>query len=256
MTTTPAPSAALVEQAAATPARTAPPDIFSMLKRSEAALERALPRHISAERFARVSLTALRNNPKLQQCDPASFLGALMTAAQLGLEPNTPLGHAYLVPFKRECTFILGYKGMIDLARRNGVAIIARTVYTGDFFDFAYGTSEQITHRPVLDEADRGPAVAYYAVARWGDETQMVVASKADIDARRARSKASNSGPWQTDYDAMARKTVVRMLAPFLPLSVEMAAAVDSDDRTIRWDISTDDFIDVDSDEVSTGDDQ
>lgn len=84
----------------------------------------------------------------------------------------------------------------------------------------------------------------------------MVVASKADIDARRARSKASNSGPWQTDYDAMARKTVVRMLAPFLPLSVEMAAAVDSDDRTIRWDISTDDFIDVDSDEVSTGDDQ
>ncbi len=250
--TTSAPSSALATAPAPSGA-VAPagqPDIFQLLKRSEAAIERALPKHISAERFARVSLTALRNSPQLQRCDPASFLGALMTSAQLGLEPNTPLGHAYLIPFKRECTFILGYKGMVDLARRNGVVVMARTVYEGDEFDFQYGTDEKIVHRPVLGEQDRGPAIAYYATARWEGESQMLVASKADIDARRARSKASNNGPWQTDYDAMARKTTVRMMAPFLPLSVELATAVESDDLSLRWDVNADDFIDAEGEDV------
>lgn len=251
-----APSAALVTAPAATaPARAADTDLAGLLRRQEAAIAAALPRHISPERFTRVALTALRTTKNLGKCTPASFLGSLMTAAQLGLEPNTPLGHAYLIPYKQECTFILGYKGMIDLARRNGVSIVARTVYAGDHFEVDYGLDERIVHHPTLGP-DRGESVAWYAVARWDGGHMVQVATPADVEARRARSAAarSSSSPWSTDFDAMARKTVVRMMAPYLPLSVEMANAVAVDERPISYNIDTgelvadDDVIDVTAD--------
>lgn len=253
-----APSAALLTPAAA-PANSTPAPagdgLAGMLRRQEAAIAAALPRHISPERFTRVALTAIRTTRGLDRCKPASFLGALMTAAQLGLEPNTPLGHAYLIPYGTECTFILGYKGMIDLARRNGVSIVARTVYENDHFEVDYGLDERIVHHPTL--GDRGPAVAWYAVARWDGGHMVQVATPADIEARKSRSAAakSKSSPWTTDFDAMARKTVVRMMAPYLPLSVEMANAVAVDERPISYNVDTaellvdDDVIDVTGDE-------
>lgn len=179
-----------------------------------------------------------------------------MTAAQLGLEPNTPLGHAYLVPYGTECTFILGYKGIVDLARRNGVSIVARTVHEGDHFECDYGLDERIVHRPTLGE--RGQPIAYYGIARWTEGHMVQLATPTDIEERKARAKAANNGPWKTDYDAMARKTVVRMMAPYLPLSVEMATAVNADERPIHYNLETADFIDVDSDDTddeNAGDD-
>ncbi len=244
MTTKAPPSQALVNAPpTTTPYRAGPGgDLVSLLRRQEAAIAAALPRHVSPERFTRVALTALRTTRNLDRVTPASFLGCLMTAAQLGLEPNTPLGHAYLIPFKDECTFILGYKGIIDLARRNGVSIVARTVYDGDDFTVDYGLDESIVHRPTL--GDRGDPIAYYGIARWDGGHMVQIATVADIEQRRARSKASKTGPWTTDFDAMAKKTTVRMMAPYLPLSVEMATAVAADERPIHFDLDAGDFID------------
>ena len=256
-----APSAGLVAPAAEPTKPTAgtTPDgntLASLVRRSEQQIATALPRHIPADRFARVAVTALRSTTNLDQCTAASFLGCLMTAAQLGLEPNTPLGHAYLIPFRDrnagvfECTFILGYKGIVDLARRNGVTVVARTVYEGDEFEFEYGLTEKCEHRPTLTE--RGEPRAYYGVARWADGHLLHLALPKDIEDRKGRSKAASSGPWKTDYDAMARKTVIRMMAPFLPLSIEMATAITRDETTVHYDLERGDFIDVASDDETT----
>lgn len=205
--------------------------VMDLLKRLEPQLQRALPKHMTANRFMRVVLTDIRRNPKLLNCSPESLMGAIMTAGQLGLEPG-PLGHAYLVPFKSECTLILGYKGLIDLARRSGnvESIIAREVCRNDEFDFAYGLEEVLVHRPNLE--DRGEPYAWYGIAHYKDGGHTVlVMSKPDIEKRRARSRAKNDGPWVTDYDAMAKKTVIRAMASFLPLSIEAAEAIEEDDN-------------------------
>ena len=80
----------------------------------------AVPKHLSADRMARIAATELRKTPALLNTTPASFLGAVMQSAQLGLEPGSALGQAYLVPYGNQCQLILGYRGMIDLARRSG----------------------------------------------------------------------------------------------------------------------------------------
>ena len=209
-------------------------------------LAQALPRAMDPDRFLRVVLTELRRNPELTRCTPQSFLGALMTAAQLGLEPG-PLGHSYLLPFRNrsegtlECQLILGYKGLIDLARRSGniVNIVAREVCEADEFTFEYGLDEKLVHKPSWEE-DRGKPVAYYGVAHYKDGGHLImVLSKADVDKFRKRSKASQSGPWVTDYAAMACKTVIRRMATFMPLSVQAAIAVVEDEqRELGLDVS------------------
>lgn len=190
------------------------PTILDLIEKQKAAIARALPKHLSADRLTRILVTEVRRNPKLAQADPTSLLGAVMQAAQLGLEPG-PLGHAYLVPRYNgktkttDVTLQIGYRGYIDLARRSGqiVSIVAREVCDGDQFDFRYGTDEEITHRPALK--DRGEAYAYYGVALLADGGRVIhVMSRDDIDRYRARSQAKDSGPWQTDYDAMARKGI------------------------------------------------
>ena len=119
--------------------------ISDMVKVMMPEIKKALPSVITPERFTRIALSALNNIPQLQQCTPISFLAALMNAAQLGLEPNTPLGQAYLIPYRNkgslECQFQIGYKGLIDLAYRNGQMqnIQAQAVYDNDFFEYEYG---------------------------------------------------------------------------------------------------------------------
>lgn len=201
------------------------------------ALQRALPTGISDQRFARIVLTEMRKAPKLARTEPSSFLGAVMTAAQLGLEFG-PLGHAYLVPYGQDCTLIVGYKGYIDLARRSGQlkSIVARPVHENDVFEYQYGTEEFLRHVP--SNGERGKVVAYYGVAILHDGGQVIhVMSPSDVESFRKRSKASGgNSPWATDYDAMACKTVIRRMTPWLPMSTEAAQAVESDERVIRWD--------------------
>lgn len=191
-------------------------------------IARALPRHVTPDRMARVCLTALRVNPKLADCTPASFMGSIMACAQLGLEPNSPLGHAYLIPYKTTCQLILGYQGMIDLALRSGrvTSIKASIVREGDTFEVEHGLNEKLIHRPCGD--DDAPMTHVYAVARVKDgDPIFTVLSRAAVEKRRKRG-ASGKGiptPWDTDYESMALKCAVRALWKWLPKSAEMANA-------------------------------
>ena len=234
------------------PARTdAATDLIERLK---PAMAKALPSAVPPERFARVSLTLLRRQPELLKCSQQSLMGGLMQAAQLGLEPGPPLGQCWLVPFwdkktqSYEVTFILGYTGLIELARRSGsiLTVNARAVYEADSFDVEYGLEERLEHKPNLDVDDRGELRYVYSVAKYvGGGHNFVVLSRADVDKYRQRSKASQQGPWVTDYEAMALKTSVRRLRPFLPMSIEMKTAFAADETARLYSGEDDGVVDV-----------
>jgi recombination protein RecT len=196
-------------------------------------LAQALPRHLTPDRMTRIVTTAMRVNPDLANCTPVSFLGCVMQCAQLGLEPNTLQGHAYLIPFRNkkkgvlECTLIVGYKGMINLAHRSGQldSIFATSVYEGDEFDYCYGLEPNVKHRP-SDDPDRlnRPLTHTYAVAGIkGGGKVFEVLQRPEIEKRRARSKTDKI--WNSDFAAMAEKTAIRKLNRWLPASAEMVRA-------------------------------
>lgn len=208
-------------------------NIRILLEKAKPQITSALPRHLSADRMLRISMTSIRRTPKLLSCTPASLLGAIMQAAQLGLEPDGVLGMAYLVPFKDTVQLIIGYKGLIDLARRSGQlsTIYARVVYHKDQFEYSYGLNEELKHIP-SGEDDPGEIVAAYAVARLKDGgVQFECMTRREIDAIRKRSRSADDGPWVTDFPEMAKKTVLRRLCKMLPASVELARAVALDER-------------------------
>ena len=216
------------------PAR-AQDSIEQLLKRLAPQLERALPKHMTVDRFARVALTEFRKTPALAKCSTESFMAALMMGAQLGLEPGNSLGHCYLIPYGNTCQFILGYRGMIELARRSSqiVSIQAHEVYENDEFVFEYGLEEKLIHRPNLGE--RGEVKLFYAIAKLvGGGYQIDMMTKSDVEKIRQRSKAGNSGPWVTDYNEMAKKSVVRRLFKMLPISIEYQKAASMDEDADR----------------------
>lgn len=197
-------------------------------------IKKALPEVITPERFSRIVLTALSSNKKLQECRPDSFLGAMMQAAQLGLEPNTPVGQAYLIPYGNECQFQIGYKGLIDLAYRTGEIkdIQAHEVYENDTFEYEYGLEPKLKHIPA--KTNRGNVIMYYAVFHmknggYGFE----VMSREDIEKHaKSTSKAYNSpsSPWKKYFDEMAKKTVVKKALKYAPLTTDFVRAVKSDE--------------------------
>ena len=238
------------------------------IKRMEGEIKKALPSVLTPERFTRIVLSALSTNPKLQETTPESFLGAMMTAAQLGMEPNTPLGQAYLLPYynskKRclECQFQLGYKGLIDLAYRSGEVstIQAHVVYEHDKFSYAYGLEPQLEHVPAM--GDRGSPTHVYAVFRTKDGGYSFGVMSIDDVRRHAQrySKSFENGPWQTNFEEMAKKTVLKRVLKYAPLKSDFVRGV-SQDGAIHTELSEDMFsapaayIDVDAMEVdeSTG---
>lgn len=204
----------------------------------------ALPKHLTADRMARVALTAIRTVKGLHECTPASFAACIMTLSQIGLEPCTPLGHAYLIPRKNksvpECTLILGYQGLIELARRSGeiASIWATPVYSGDRFTVRYGLAPTLDHEPDLTKPRTADSLTYvYAVARLktSPDPVFVVLTKAEIEGYRKRGASGRniSTPWDTDYEAMALKTAVRRLFRWLPKSIEIASALEVDERGV-----------------------
>jgi len=198
------------------------------LEQRKAELAAALPQHVNVERVMRSALTELSRNPKLLDCTPASFYLAVMEAAQLGLYFGVQ-GLAYLIPFKDKrsgktlCQFVPGYVGLKHLAEQSDRVLVveARTVYERDHLELEYGLQAKLVHRPYL-QGDRGSLVGAYAIGllRDGPKT-FVYLTRAEIEQHRARSRAANSGPWVTDYDAMARKTAIRVLCKILPTSTD-----------------------------------
>lgn len=209
--------------------------IKQALEASRSAIEEVIPKAVSSERLLNLALLSIRKTPALQKCAISSLLGAVVEATRLGLELGGSLGHAHLVPYGSEATMIIGYRGFVELMRRGGhvTTIRAVVVHAKDVFEVTEGLEQTITHRPHLD-GDPGELRYVYAVAKFAGtgDYQAVWMSKAEVDKVKARSRASASGPWVTDYEEMAKKTVVRRLAKLMPLSIEAAEAIERDDET------------------------
>lgn len=200
--------------------------VDQMLTKSAEQIQKVLPLTMQSERFIRVALTTIRKSPKLQQCSPISVCSAVIQAAQLGLEFSDTLGHAYLVPYGNEATLLIGYRGLIDLARRSGSIkkMEARAVYEGDFFDYELGINSTLVHRPCGKNTN---PTHFYAIAFLSDGShQFEVMSKEQIDEHRDKFARKGSDAWGKSYDEMARKTVVRRLIKMLPLSTELVDAL------------------------------
>ena len=207
-------------------------------------IEKALPSVITPERFSRMVLTALSANAQLAQCTRDSFLGGMMQAAQLGLEPNTPLGQAYLIPYRNnrkgvtECQFQVGYKGLIDLAYRSGevATIQAHAVYSNDEFHYELGLEPVLRHIPATQE--RGELVYVYAVLKLtngGYAFEVMSASDAARHRDRySKAAARGSSPWESDFEAMAKKTVLKKVLKYAPLKSDFVRGVAADGETVR----------------------
>ena len=213
--------------------------IVDMIKTLEPEIRKALPSVLTPERFIRMALTAGNNTPALAQCTPMSFIAALMNAAQLGLEPNTPLGQAYLIPYKNkkkdviECQFQIGYKGMIDLVYRNDnvQTIQAHIVRANDLFEYELGLESRLRHIPAME--GRGEMMYVYALFKltnggYGFE----VLNKESVVAHAERYSPSFEGfsPWKTDFESMAKKTAIKKVLKFAPLKTECLRAIASDE--------------------------
>lgn len=204
-------------------------------------MARALPKHMDADRMARHAMTVLRRNTKLAACSTESFAGALLTASALGLEPGVN-DECYLVPYKMfdkeqrrawvECQLIIGYQGYSKQFYQHPLALdlTAHAVYEADEFDWQYGTSAFLHHKPSR-LPDRGEVIDYYALARLtSGATPFVVLSPEEVKVLR-RGKVGASGDIPDPQRWMERKTVVRQLAKLLPKSTGFIAAIAADER-------------------------
>ena len=217
------------------------------VKSFEGEIKKALPTVITPERFTRMTLTALSVNPKLGQCTPKSFLGAMMSAAQLGLEPNTPLGQAYLIPYKNkgvdEVQFQIGYKGLIDLAYRSGEVelVQAQIVYENDKFECQYGLEPKLVHIPA--DKERGNAIKVYAMFKtksggYGFEVMSIDDVKKHAK-KYSQSFSSSYSPWSTNFEEMAKKTVLKRVLKYAPMKSDFVRGI-VQDETIKSEISED----------------
>lgn len=192
----------------------------------------------SGERLIKMFAIASSRSPKLLQCTPISVLDAMVRCAELKLIPGT-LGSIYLIPFfngktkKMECQTIIGYRGLVELARRSGQisTIASEVVRKGDIFEFEHGMEDKFRHVPQAPEDALKTHV--WARARFTDGSyQMVVMTAAQVDKVRKMSKASGSGPWVDHPEEMWKKTAVRRLCKMLPLTIEVEAAIAEVDRS------------------------
>lgn len=244
--------------------------IDQLFESMKGAIAQAIPKHMTPDRLLRIATTAIKTTPKLKACTAVSLLASVMQCAQLGLEPGV-LGHAYLIPFNNkkkdkngkeyyemEAQFQIGYKGLLDLVRRTGEisSIAAHAVHKNDFFEFEYGLKENLKHIPKM-EGDRGEVYLYYAYAKFKDGGySFLVMGKSDIERHRDMySKTAKFGPWKDQFDEMAKKTVIKALVKYMPISVEVHKNV-SMDETIKTDIAADmsEIIDItgDGEEIDT----
>lgn len=229
-----------------------PQTLTTLIEKSAKELGKALPEHMRPERLVRIALTCIRLNPELGKCTPASFLGALFTAAQIGIEPVA--GRAYILPFNnsrklngswekfKEAQFVLGYKGLAELFYRHekAVEIAWGEVCENDEFYYEYGTNATLKHKPIL--TGRGKTIAFWVQAKLanGGKPFMVMSLEDCMEHGKKHSKTYDkqkmvfydSSPWTTNPTAMCLKTVLIQLGKLLPLSVEVQQAIQADESS------------------------
>lgn len=217
------------------------------VKCMEGEIAKALPSVITPERFTRMVLSAISTTPKLAECTPQSFLGAMMTAAQLGVEPNSGLQQSFIIPYRNhgvmEAQFQLGYKGLIDLCYRSGeISIIqAHTVYENDEFDYELGLNPTLRHKPATK--NRGDAIAYYGMFKTKDGgfgfEVMSVEDVRNHAQRYSKAYDSASSPWKNNFDEMAKKTVLKRTLKYAPLKSDFVRGIAADE-TVKTKIDPD----------------
>lgn len=222
-------------------------DLFGLITDMEPALRRAFPKTVDVGRFIRLAQTTLRTVPRLLECTPESVMAGFMQAAQLGVEIDAVRGQAYLIPRfngrtkKMEANFQLGYHGLIDIAGRSGVTVRVRAVREADEFVYEDGLDPVLRHVPYL-KGDRGEAYAYFSVASFADERppEFLVMTRPEVEIVRDRFGHRNpktkqvDGPWITDFDAMAFKTLIIRQLNYMPLPVEVLDAIHDDEMPVN----------------------
>lgn len=242
-----------------------PVPLQDLIQQSVKELGRALPSHLSPDRLVRIALTNIRLNPSLAQCTPESFLGALFTLAQLGLEPVA--GRAYLLPFKnrrkiggewkeiQEVQAIVGYKGLVDLFYRHEKAVMLTwgVVHEGDDFQYQKGTGQFLHHTPA--QKKRGEIMGYWVAAKLQNGGEpfeymtkdecMAHGAKHSKTYDKNGEKFYESSPWFKEPEAMCLKTVLIQLAKLLPLSMELQQAIANDETSRDFRRGVSDVLDI-----------
>ena len=222
--------------------------IFDVIKNGEKQFAAALPKHINSERFTRIAITTIRQNPELAKCSQESLLGSLMVLAQLGLEPGV-LGQAYLLPFKNkkldttECQLQISYKGMIELLRRTGqlTDIYAYPVYQNDLFEIEYGLQRTLTHKPNMKE-ERGELLGIYSVAILKDGTrafEYMTKKELEEHEQKYRLGQFKNNIWVKNFIEMGSKTVVKKMLKWLPISVEALEVIEKENFVQKYNEET-----------------
>lgn len=218
--------------------------IYDIIKAGEKQFAAALPKHLNSERFTRIAITTIRQNPKLAECNAESLLGSLMTIAQLGLEPGV-LGQCYLIPYGTECQLQLGYKGMIELLRRTGQLsdIYAYPVYSNDEFSIEYGLERTLKHIPAFTNPEgRGEIVGFYSVAILKDGTrafEYMTKNEVVSHEEKYRKGKFKNNVWEKNFEEMALKTVTKKMLKWLPISVELVENLRKDEQVHKLDEKT-----------------
>jgi len=228
-------------------------DVSSLLTDYKSQIQAAIPKHLNADRMIQMAATLIARNPKIAECTVASLIGAVMQASILGFRPVEALGECFFVPYKNkvkmpdgsdryemQVQFQIGYKGYLNLARRSGElkTVYAYVVREGDDFRYNLGLNPDLHHVPA-ENSDSAKITHAYAVSHYKDGGyNFIVLTKREIERYRLRSpsqKATPSGAWDTDYDAMAMKTVIHRLSKYLPTSIDyMEQALVSDGAVIH----------------------
>lgn len=228
---------------------------FLMGQSVQSALLRAVPAHLrnkaGIEKITSAAITCASLNPSLLKCDKTSFLRSMIVAAQLGLELGGPLAEAHAIPFKDQCNLIIGYQGLMRLARQSGeiASIEARVVHDGDEFEIRLGTETSIRHIPAVPRMQNAQVRGVYAVAHLKDEGSRPLIEwmeKSEVDAIKAGSRSGGRGPWVDHYEEMARKTALRRLLKYAPRSTELAQAMTIDAGSDSGEDTAADIIDLD----------
>lgn len=215
-------------------------DIASYLAPMKSRIAAVLPKHLTADRIIQMASTTIARNPNIAKCTPVSLLGSVMQASILGFPPVDALGYCYFVPYGNQVQFQIGYRGMIELARRSGriKMVYAEVVREGDEFEVEFGLDPKLKHKPMLDPTK--PLTHVYAVCHFTDGgSNFVVLSLKEIERLRLRNpmqKKAVSGAWLTDYEAMAKAKALKQLSKYLPLNIDTMTAIQSDEAVITPD--------------------
>lgn len=215
----------------------------AVLKQYKHSIKSALPTHLNSDRFQRIVLSTFNSNKQFENCNPVTFIAAILQCAQLGLEPNTPLGQAYLIPYADQVQLQLGYQGILELCYRTNkfTNIHAYEVYENDFFDLEYGLSPKVIHKPTI-KGDRGEVIGYYACYRLIDGGYGIAyMTKQEMQTymqQYAKGCHKSSSAWQINFDGMAKKTVIKKVLKYAQKTIDLNDILYKADGAIKKDIS------------------